>query len=589
MDWQAWYTIAILCLTLCLLAWGKTSPAAIMWGAVAALYGAGVLGVKDALGGLSNEGMVTVAVLYIVGAGVTETGAIDFIAQRVLGNPKSPTAAVARLMVPTATISAFINNTPLVAMLIPIVNDWAKKNRVAVSKLMIPLSYASILGGTCSLIGTSTNLVVSGLYKEQFPGQSIGMFDISWVGIPAAIVGVTFVVLASKRLLPDRRPALSHLEDPRQYTIEMLVDGASPLIGKTIEEAGLRHLPGVYLAEIDRDGMVLPAVAPEERLRGNDRLVFVGVVESVVDLQRTRGLKPATDQVFKLNSPRSERCLIEAVVSNTCQLVGQTIRDARFRSNYNAVVLAVARNGQRLTGKIGDIEVTTGDTLLLEAHPSFVNQHRNSRDFFLVSQLQDSHPPRHDKAGIALAILLGMIALAGLEILPMLQAAVLAAALILISRCATVDQAKRGLNSDVLLAIAASFAISKALEDTGAARAIAEAMTSLAAGSPWATLAMVYIGTIIVTEAVTNNAAAALMFPLSIEAASRLGVNHFPFVIAVMMAASNGFATPIGYQTNLMVYGPGGYRFSDYVKIGVPLDILIGIITVALAPFVWPF
>lgn len=594
MGWEAWYTIAVLLLTFGLLAWGNTSTAAIMWGGVALLYGVGILSVDKALAGLANEGMVTVAVLYIVGAGITETGAIDFLANRLLGSPKTPTIAIARLMIPTAILSAFINNTPLVAMLIPIVGDWAKKNRVSPSKVMLPLSMAAILGGCCSLIGTSTNLVISGLYEKaiqsgRITGEPLQMFDISWVGVPAAIIGVAYVILTSKWLLPDRRPALSHLEDPRQYTIEMLVDAASPLIGKTIEEAGLRHLPGVYLAEIDRDGMVLPAVSPEERLRGNDRLVFVGVVDSVVDLQRTRGLKPATDQVFKLSAPRSQRCLIEAVVSNTCSLVGKTIRDGRFRSNYNAVVLAVARNGERLPGKIGDIELETGDTLLLEAHPSFVEQNKNSRDFFLVSQLEGSHPPQHDRAGVALAIMVGMIIAAGFGLLTMLQSATIAAGLMILTRCCTVDQGKRNLNSDILLAIAASFAMSAALEKTGAASAIAQGMTSLAGGSPLGTLAMIYLGTVIVTELVTNNAAAALMFPLGLEAAEGLGVNHFPFVIAVMMAASNGFATPIGYQTNLMVYGPGGYRFSDYVKIGVPLDILIGLITVALAPLVWPF
>lgn len=594
MGWDAWYTLAVLAITFVLLAWGKTSPAAIMWGGVALLYGAGILAVDKALAGLANEGMVTVAVLYIVGAGISQTGAIDFLAQRLLGSPKSATVAIAKLMIPTAAISAFINNTPLVAMLIPIVADWAKKNRVPASKVMLPLSIAAILGGCCSLIGTSTNLVVSGLYDKAIQAGTISheplrMFDISWVGIPAALAGCAFVIFTNRWLLPDRSPALSQLSDPRQYTVELLVEENSPLVGKSIEEAGLRHLPGVYLAEIDRDGMILPAVAPEERLRGNDRLVFVGVVDSVVELQRTRGLKPATDQVFKLDSPRTQRCLVEAVVSNTCSLVGKTIRDGRFRSNYKAVIVAVARNGERVAGKIGDIILQTGDTLLLEAHPSFVEQNRNSRDFFLVSQLENSHPPRYEQAGIALTILVGMIAVAGLGLLPMLQAATIAAGLVILTRCCTVEQAKRNLNSDILLAISASFAMSTALEKTGAAKAIAEAMTSLAQGNAWATLAMIYLGTVFVTELVTNNAAAALMFPLALEAANKLGVNHFPFVVAIMMAASNGFATPIGYQTNLMVYGPGGYRFSDYIKLGVPLDLLICAITVALAPLIWPF
>jgi len=594
MDWQAWYTLAVLAITFVLLASGKTTPSAAMWGGVVLLFGAGVISADHALAGLSNQGMVTVAVLYIVGAGVSETGAIDFLAQRLLGAPKSTNGALVRLMVPVAGISAFINNTPLVAMLIPIVGDWAKKNRIAASKVMMPLSIAAILGGCCSLIGTSTNLVISGLYAQaitdgRITGRPLQMFDVSWVGVPVALAGCAFVILLNKWLLPDRRPALSHLQDPRQYTLEMMVEPTSPLVGKSIEDAGLRHLPGVYLAEIDRDGMVLPAVSPEERLRGNDRLVFVGVIDSVVDLQRTRGLKPATDQVFKLDGPRTSRCLIEAVVSDTCSVVGKTIRDARFRSNYNAVVLAVARNGERLSGKIGDIAVKMGDTLLLEAHASFVEQNRNSRDFFLVSELQDSNPPQYEKAGVAMAILVSMIAAASLGFLSMLQAAVVAAALMILTRCVTVAKAKRNLNSDVLLAIAASFALSYALESTGAAQAIAEGMTSLSGGNPWATLAVMYLGTVLVTELVTNNAAAALMFPLGLQAAEGLGVSHFPFVIVVMLAASNGFATPIGYQTNLMVYGPGGYKFSDYLKIGVPLDILIGILAVAITPLVWPF
>ena len=227
-------------------------------------------------------------------------------------------------------------------MLIPAVSDWAKRQQIAPSKVMIPLSYAAILGGTCSLIGTSTNLVVNGLFiKSQ--GYGLPMFEITKVGLPAAIVGCLFILSTNRWLLPDRRPAISQSDDPRNDTAEMLVQPDSPLVGKTIEDAGLRHLPGAYLAEIDRDGTVLPAVSPQERLRENDRLVFVGIVESVVDLQKTRGLIPATNQVFKLESLRSVRCLIEAVVSNTCPLIGRTIRDGNFRTAYNAVVVAVVQ------------------------------------------------------------------------------------------------------------------------------------------------------------------------------------------------------------------------------------------------------
>jgi di/tricarboxylate transporter len=590
----AHFTLAVVALVFGLLIFSRLTPDVILIGAVMLLLLAGILTPAEALAGFANEGVATIAVLFIVGAGVRETGAVDFITARIFGRPTTPEAAITRMMAPTMAFSAVMNNTPLVAMMIPAVNDWARTNRFPVSKLMIPLSYAAILGGTCTLIGTSTNLVVQGmLHKDlvagQLVGADLGMFDISWVGVPAAIVGGLFIILTSRWLLPDRRPALSMLDDPREYTVEMQVAPDSTLVGKSIEAAGLRHLQGVYLAEIDRDGNVIPAVSPLEILRGGDRLLFVGVVESIVDLQRIRGLVPAADQVAKLTSPRPQRCLIEAVVSNSCPLVGKTIRDGRFRNVYNAVVVAVARNGERLHKKIGDIVLHAGDTLLVEAHPSFADQQRNSRDFFLVSRLEGSNPPRHDRAWIAMTVLVGMVATVTLGWLPILSAALVAAALMLLTRCLTVEAARRSFDWEVLLAIAASFSVGMALEVTGAAKNIAEEMIALAGGRPWVALAIIYAITLVVTELITNNAAAALMYPFAIVTAQGLGVNYMPFVIAVMMAASAGFATPIGYQTNLMVYGPGGYRFSDYLKIGVPLDILIGIVTVALAPFVWPF
>ncbi len=534
----------------------------------------------------------------------------DRIADRLFGRPKSATDAIGRMVVPTSLLSAFMNNTPLVAMLIPAVNDWAKHHRIAPSKLMIPLSYAAILGGTCTLIGTSTNLVVNGMllqahqagggkYAEIDLPNGLGMFDITWVGVPAAVAGIGFLLVAGRWLLPNRLPPINMSADPREYTIEMLVEPGSPLVGKSIEDAGLRHLPGLYLAEIDREGTVLPAVGPEEVLRANDRLVFVGIVDSMVDLQKIRGLVPATDQVFKLDSPRSQRCLIEAVASNSCPVVGRTIRDGRFRSIYNAVVIAVARQGERVRGKIGDIVLRAGDTLLLEAHPSFVSQHRNSRHFFLISGLENSTPPRHDRAALALAVMLTMVGLVTFSEnwgplpvvgqITMLKAALVAAGLMIAARCCRTREARRAIDWQVLLAIAASFGIGRALEKTGAADAVTNTIIDAVGGNPWLSLVALYGVTLIVTELITNNAAAALMFPFALATAGNLHANPMPFLIAVMMAASAGFATPIGYQTNLMVYGPGGYRFGDYLKVGVPLDLLIWAVTVTIAPLVWPF
>jgi di/tricarboxylate transporter len=585
---QASFTLGLIGVIFGLLIFSQMPPDIVLVGAVVLLMLLGILSPGEALAGMSNEGMITVAVLFIIGAAVRETGGVDVIAQRLFGRPKNATSAVARLMFPTMTLSAFMNNTPLVAMLIPAVSDWARAHRVPVSRLMIPLSYAAILGGTCTLIGTSTNLVVQGLLIKD-KGEGLNMFDIAWVGVPAALIGCVYIIVFSRWLLPDRKPAVSAQTDPREYTVEMQVAADGPLVGKSIEAAGLRHLPGVYLAEIDRGGAALPAVSPQEVLRAGDRLLFVGMVESVVDLQRIRGLMPATDQVKKLDAPRSQRCLIEAVVSNTCPLVGKTIRAARFRNLYDAVVVAVGRNGERLHQKIGDVVMHPGDTLLIEAHPSFADQQKNSRDFLLISRMEGSTPPQHEKALIAVAILVGMVVVASFEWMSMLRAAMLAAGLMIFTRCISTRAARQSVDWEVLIAIAASFALGTALEKTGAAKMIADSTISMAQGDAWLSLAVIYAITLIVTELITNNAAAALMFPFAMATASNLGVNYMPFVIAVMMAASAGFATPIGYQTNLMVYGPGGYRFSDYVKIGVPLDILVGIITVLIAPFVWPF
>ncbi|MFQ5492512.1 MAG: SLC13 family permease, partial [Phycisphaerae bacterium] len=381
----------------------------------------------------------------------------------------------------------------------------------------------------------------------------------------------------------------SQADDPREYTTEMLVPPSSPLVGKTLEEAGLRHLPGAYVAEIERDGQVTVAVSSEERLRANDRLVFVGVVESVVDLRKSRGLLPATDQVFKLDSARSDRCLIEAVVSDSCPLVGKTIRDGRFRSVYNAAIIAVARNGVRLRKKIGDIVLTSGDTLLLEAKPSFAEQQRDSRDFFLVSRIEDSQPPRHERALVALAILALMVLAVTAGWLNILPAAMLAAGFMLLTRCCRSAEARRNVDWQVLLVIAAALGIGKALQRTGAAAALAELLIDLAGDSPHFALLLIYLVTAAFTATITNVAAAALVFPIALAAAGNLNVNFIPFAMTIMMAASASFATPIGYQTNMMVYGAGGYRFSDYLRMGLPLTLLVGAVTVLLAPVIWPF
>jgi len=589
MGWEAWTTCGLIAFLVGLLAFTRHSPDIILIGGVTILLVLGILTPGDALSGLAKEGMVTVGVLYVVVAGVRGTGGMAWIVQNLLGRPKSVFGGQARIMGPVAGMSAFLNNTPVVAMMIPAISEWAKKMRFPVSKLMIPLSYAAIFGGICTLIGTSTNLVVNGLVISETNLPSLGMFTVTWVGLPCALVGAGYVLLVSRWLLPDRKPAISITDDPRQYSVEMIVEATGTLAGKTIEQAGLRHLPHLYLMEIERDGEVRPAVGPHEVLQADDRLVFVGVVGSVIELQKMRGLKPATDQIFKLDGPRAQRRLIEAVVSNTCPLVGVSIREGRFRTVYGAVVIAVARNGVRINAKIGDIVLQPGDTLLLEALPAFVAQHRDSRHFYLVSEIAESAQPRYERAPVAMLILLGMVAAVTMGALSMFKAALLAAGLMVVTRCCRMSAARRSVDWHVLLVIAASFGLGRALQTSGAAEVIAGGLIGLAGGRPWLTLVVVYAVTTVFTEIITNNAAAILIFPIALASAQKLGVNLMPFVVAIMVAASASFATPLGYQTNLMVYGPGGYRFTDYTRIGLPLNILMGVVTVLLAPLVWPF
>lgn len=613
-NWQAALTAAVVVGTLLGLLFIQRAPDMIMLGGVVVLMIAGVLAPAEALRGMANEGMIAVAALFVVAAAVERTGALAVIVERVLGRPRSLAAAQARTMIGPGILSAFMNNTPVVALLVPAIREWAKKNKLSVSKLLMPMNTAVVLGGLCTLIGTSTNVIVGGLVKDrlaagldrpwgvldltwaglpaawgrrEFTGP-LGMFDITWLGLPLFALGIAYGLVASRFLLKDRRPPMSRSDDPRQYSLEMVVEPGTGLVGKTIEAAGLRHLDGLFLMEIDRGDHVIAAVAPAERLEAGDRLVFVGVIDSVVELQKVRGLRPATDQVFKLDDPRSERQLVEAVVSSTCPLVGRTIREGNFRSTYGAVVIAVARDGERLRMKIGDITLEPGDTLLLEAGPAFLQRQRTSRHFYLVSEISGAAPPRHDRAWIACTVLAGMVLAVAMDLLPMVAAALGAAGLMVATRCLSSTEARRAIEWEALLLIAASFGLARAMQNTGLAGSIAEGAIAAAGNNPLFVLAAVYVVAMFATELMSNNAAAVLSFPIAWQTAEQLGVHPLPFVMAITVAASCGFATPLGYQTNLMIYGPGGYKFTDYLRYGGPLNLLVMAVTIVLAPLLWP-
>ena len=589
MGIDAWITVAVVLGTVSMLIGTRFAPDVILVAALTALMVSGVLAPQEALLGLSNPGLATVGVLYVVAAGLVDTGAIHMVGSRLLGRPRTLISAQLRLMLPVTGLSAFLNNTPVVAMMVPFVQEWSRRCQFPVSRLMIPLSYAAIFGGLTTIIGTSTNLIVNGMFTDQAGNDGFGFFEIGLLGLPMALAGTLFVIAVARWLLPDRGSPLRETERVREYTLEMLVEEASPLIGRNLEEAGLRNLPDAFLAEIERGGTVLPAVSPRVRLQGGDRLLFVGVVDSVVDLVRVRGLVPAPDQLFKLDAPRAERRFFEVVVSRSSPIVGLTIREGEFRTRYDAVVIAVARNGTRVRGKVGDIRIRTGDTLLIESRPSFLGRQRNSRDFLLVSEVRDAALPRYERAWTAIAILAGMVLAAASGVLSMLEAALLAAGVMLITRCTSARGVRTRVDWSVLTVIGASLGLGEAMVRSGAAESIAMSWVSLAGDSPWLALAAVYVVTSVFTELVTNNAAAVLVFPIAVATADGLGVSPWPFVAVVMVAASASFATPIGYQTNLMVYGPGGYRFVDYLRIGSPLNVLLGVVAVLLAPFIWPF
>jgi len=588
MSFEAWVVLGVTVAVFILLARTRTPPYLILFGAIVLLLVGGIVPFEDAFAGFSNAGVATVAALFVVGTGLKQTGMLAHIVQRLLGRPTTELGAQARLIFPVVLSSVFLNNTPIVAMLTPVVLEWTRSIRISASKLLIPLSYASILGGVCSMIGTSTNLVVNGLLIQSGrPG--LELFDITWVGLPVAVVGIAYLLLFGRRLLPSRKPVDLAVENPREYTVEMAVVDRGPLTGKSIQEAGLRHLPGVYLIEIERRGHVIAAVRPDEVLESGDQLIFVGMVNAISELQKIPGLAPSTRQVFKMDSPRAERVFAEAVVSRTSPLVGKTIREGRFRTTYGAVVLAVSRNGERIRQRIGDIILQPGDALFLETTPSFVHRQRNVSDFYLVSQLEAEGPPSPERAWIAFAILAGMVAAAATGLLSMLGAALLAAGLMIITRCCSEEAARKSVDLSFLVAIAAALGLGQALDKTGVARVMAESLLETGGPYPWLALAIIYGVTLVLTEVVTNNAAAVVVFPIAIAAAQQLGVSYLPFVMVVMVAASAGFASPMGYQTHLMVYGAGGYRFRDFVRIGLPLDLLLWLTAVLVVPLVWPF
>lgn len=591
MGIEAWLTLGIVVLLFAALVKNIAPPDLLFLGATTLLATLGIITPVEAFAGFSNSGMLTVAVLFVVAAGLRETGILDYIGQQILGRARTPNGVLGRMAAVVIPMSAFLNNTPIVAMFVPVVMDWSRRHQVSPSKLLIPLSYFAILGGTCTLIGTSTNLVVNGLMIDNGLPE-MGLFEISMIGVPYAAIGLAYLFFAGRRLLPDRKEMMEQLgESRREYLAEMLVQPGCRLAGQSVERAGLRQLPGLFLIEIERCDQIIGPVGPDDVIEQNDRLVFTGIVSSIIDLEKIPGLVPIADPDYEV-SPRQQRRrrLCEAVISENSPLVGKNIREADFRATYGAAVVAVHRGGARLERKVGDIRLRAGDTLLMQTGPHFLRAYRNDLAFYLVSDVADWRPLRSDRAWIAILLFLVLIGLMTSGLVPIVLAAVVVAVLMVAAGCVSSGEARRSIEWQVLITIAAAFGVGAALENSGAVATIAGGLVeSTKTWGPIAILAVFYLLGSVLTELITNNAAAVLLFPFCLEAARLYGVSPRPFLMALVLAASASFMTPIGYQTNMMVYGPGGYRFADFLRVGIPLNLLLWPIAMLLIPVFWPF
>jgi di/tricarboxylate transporter len=599
-------TFTILSIVILLVQKRRIGPDLIMASGLVVLMIFRIVSFDEAVAGFAQRPILMIAGLFVIAGALHETGGIELIGRRLLGRPATLISAQLRMMVPVASMSAFMNTTPIVAMYLPMVNDWAKRLKIPASKLLMPLSFAGILGGQATMIGTGSNLIIMGLFIQWWetppswvqvlhvapPSGVVSMWGAAWIGVPVAILGMAFIVLTSKWLLPDREPPVTKVQHKREYEIKMRVEGASPIVGKTIAAAGLRRLDRLYLHAIVRNDELIKGVGPTMVLEKDDHLIFVGDVRSVVDIRKIKGLVPAHEDMAKFDGKPFKRTMIESVVAENSPLVGQTIRDSQFRSTYNAAILAVHRRGNYIDGKVGDIKLQAGDTLLIESTDDFLNDWKQSPDFYLVSQVRDSRPPIHNRAWLSLFILAVLIVLLTTNVMGRVAAIWMCGLAMVLTRCISGQNARKSINLQVLIVIGAAIGIGRAVENSGLAELCSTYLLEFAQSvhiGNHGTLFLIFIMTSIAAQLMTNYGAAVIMFPIVIGAAEGIGVSPYPFVFTMMAAAGCNFLTPVTYQTNLMVYGPGGYRFMDFPRLGIPLTLLVAVLACIIAPQVFPF
>jgi di/tricarboxylate transporter len=599
MPIDQYITIAILALTFALLIKSKFPPVAVFVGALTLTITFRLAPLGENLKGFSNPGMLTVGALLMVAAGMYRTGAIALITDKLIGRPKSLLAAQAKILPPVAVGSAFLNNTPLVAMFIPVIRDLAKISRLPAPRLYIPLSFASILGGTCTLIGTSTNLIVAGMVIDFLakggenvpPLREIAMFDLAWIGLPATIAGIAFMMLTNRFLLPGSRGTDSEVEITRLFGAEFKVAANAPIVGKSLEEMGYANPLGFQLLTLKRNEIDISEIKPQTKLQTGDVLVFSATLETVPDLWGTNGLEPVYGTgVREMASARYSHRLVEVVISRRSMGLGLKIKELPMpEANIQASIIAISRGGRPIDGPMQEVRVKAGDVAVLEVDEPFFHENQRSVAFSMVRRLTGAKIKRYDHAVVATLITIAMVTVVAVGWMTMLNAALLASGAMILSGCMSFQQAGRSLEFKTLIIIASAIGLEAAITGSGLSARIADFLSLIGGDNPYIALTVVFLGCIFMDTMITNVASAVFMFPIAMAMVGNLGVNGMPFAITVMVGASCSFISPMGYQTNLMVYGPGGYKFTDFVKIGIPMTIIVGIITIIIAPMVWPF
>ena len=585
LSFAAWFVVFVVILVLVLQICTKLPSDFVFLGGMGLLLVSGVIPVNSVLGSFSSNTVVLIGVLFVVICGLVQTGFMQWVVQYCLGSPKTYNKAIIRLMLPVAALSSFLNNTAVVALFTSVVRLWAKKLGIAPSKLLIPLSYASGMGGICTLIGTPPNLLISGFYTKE-TGIALNIFTPTLVGLFCLAVGVLSVIALS-RLIPERQSPEDALQGTGNYTVELMVPTMSDLVCKTVKDAGLNQVNGGHLIEIIRmDREVITAVDDDEFIFGGDRLIFSGDVEKILALREEHQLVNATHHIFALDDVEQNRKLRLATVGYKSSLIGMRMCDTAYEEENNLVLVAIAREGDVVKGSPREVELKAGDTLLMECPLRFKVNSQSKYD--LIEMASETLYKPDMRTLYSSLIMIGMIAVSSLGYLTLLQAAFVAAFAMIVCRFCTIEQARESIDWRLLMIFAGSISLGTAIQETGIAEWISQGIMVLCNGSPFIALAGICLIGTFITEFTSNTATAAIFFPIAYQTAISMNANPLTFCVALMVAVSSSFATPIGSPTHMIVYGPGGYRFADFARIGIPMNIIIWVANVFITLLLFP-